>query len=152
MSYYKRATVFMALSRSRPALADLDRVIELKPDFSQVNLQHLCTKIAKEFFTRLFANTGTHSTWKPSNKNGSTRWSSHWIGKSFSKRAEKWRGHQTICAGKIFKKMIFKISLRLPIALLKNSNGYFFSFRFNPFRQVLKKFDSSFHTKTFSQP
>ena len=27
MSYYKRATVFLALSRSRPALADLDKVI-----------------------------------------------------------------------------------------------------------------------------
>jgi len=36
MSYYKRATVFMALSRSRPALADLDKVIELKPDFFKV--------------------------------------------------------------------------------------------------------------------
>jgi len=33
MSYYKRATVYMALSRSRPALADLDKIIKLKPDF-----------------------------------------------------------------------------------------------------------------------
>lgn len=33
MSYYKRATVYMALSRSRPALADLDKILKLKPDF-----------------------------------------------------------------------------------------------------------------------
>ncbi len=36
MSYYKRATVYMALSRSRPALADLDKILELKPDFLKV--------------------------------------------------------------------------------------------------------------------
>ena len=36
MSYYKRATVFLALSRSRPALADLDKVLQLKSDFVQV--------------------------------------------------------------------------------------------------------------------
>jgi tetratricopeptide (TPR) repeat protein len=36
MSYYKRATVYMALSRSRPALADLDKILELKPDFFKV--------------------------------------------------------------------------------------------------------------------
>ena len=36
MSYYKRATVFLALSRSRPALADLDKVLQLKSDFIQV--------------------------------------------------------------------------------------------------------------------
>ena len=33
MSYYKRATVFLALSRPRPALADLDKVLSMKPDF-----------------------------------------------------------------------------------------------------------------------
>ena len=33
MSYYKRATVYMALSRSRPALADIDKILKLKPDF-----------------------------------------------------------------------------------------------------------------------
>ena len=38
MSYYKRATVFLALSRSRPALADLDKVIQLKNDFMAVSL------------------------------------------------------------------------------------------------------------------
>merc|ERR1719361_2130188 len=39
MSYYKRATVFLALSRSRPALADLDKVIQLKNDFMAARLQ-----------------------------------------------------------------------------------------------------------------
>lgn len=39
MSYYKRATVYMALSRSRPALADLDKILEIKPDFIKARLQ-----------------------------------------------------------------------------------------------------------------
>merc|ERR1712029_352951 len=39
MSYYKRATVFLALSRSRPALADLDKVIQLKSDFQAARIQ-----------------------------------------------------------------------------------------------------------------
>lgn len=39
MSYYKRATVFLALSRSRPALADLDKVIQLKNDFQAARVQ-----------------------------------------------------------------------------------------------------------------
>merc|ERR1712223_2019107 len=39
MSYYKRATVFLALSRSRPALADLDKVIQLKSDFGAARIQ-----------------------------------------------------------------------------------------------------------------
>ena len=38
MSYYKRATVFLALSRSRPALSDLDKVIQLKSDFQAVRI------------------------------------------------------------------------------------------------------------------
>ena len=41
MSYYKRATVFLALSRSRPALADLDKVIQLKSDFQAVSVHKL---------------------------------------------------------------------------------------------------------------
>ena len=36
MSYYKRATVFLALSRSKPALADLDKVLQIKSDFQTV--------------------------------------------------------------------------------------------------------------------
>jgi len=39
MSYYKRATVFLALSRSRPALADLDKVLQLKADFTKARVQ-----------------------------------------------------------------------------------------------------------------
>merc|ERR1712156_502643 len=39
MSYYKRATVYMALSRSRPALADLDKILQLKPDFLKARHQ-----------------------------------------------------------------------------------------------------------------
>ena len=39
MSYYKRATVFLALSRARPALADLDKVIQLKSDMMAARVQ-----------------------------------------------------------------------------------------------------------------
>jgi len=39
LSYYKRATVYMALSRSRPALADLDKILSLKPDFIKARHQ-----------------------------------------------------------------------------------------------------------------
>ena len=36
LSYFKRATVFLAIGRAKSALPDLDKVIELKPDFKQV--------------------------------------------------------------------------------------------------------------------
>ena len=39
MSYYKRATVWMALTRGRPALADLDKVISFKPDFNMARIK-----------------------------------------------------------------------------------------------------------------
>merc|ERR1719400_1371597 len=39
MSYYKRATVYMALSRPRPALADLDKIMQIKSDFGKARLQ-----------------------------------------------------------------------------------------------------------------
>ena len=39
MSYYKRATVYMALSRAKPALIDLDKILELKPDFLKARQQ-----------------------------------------------------------------------------------------------------------------
>ena len=38
MSYYKRATVFLALSRSRPALADLDKVIVTNKRSLQISM------------------------------------------------------------------------------------------------------------------
>lgn len=39
LTYFKRATVFLAMGRSKAALPDLDRVLELKPDFFQARLQ-----------------------------------------------------------------------------------------------------------------
>ena len=39
MSYYKRATVYLAMSRSRPALSDLDTVLKRKPDFLKARHQ-----------------------------------------------------------------------------------------------------------------
>ena len=38
MSYFRRATVLLALGRSKSALPDLDKVIELKPDFTAVSV------------------------------------------------------------------------------------------------------------------
>jgi len=39
MSYYKRATVYMALSRAKPALSDFDKILQLKPDFLKARQQ-----------------------------------------------------------------------------------------------------------------
>ena len=36
MSYYRRGTVFLAMGRFKSALSDLERVLELKPDFVSV--------------------------------------------------------------------------------------------------------------------
>lgn len=39
MTYYRRATVYLALGRSKAALKDLHKVVELKPDFIAARLQ-----------------------------------------------------------------------------------------------------------------
>lgn len=39
LSYYRRATVYLALGRSRSGLQDLDEVIRLKPDFTSARAQ-----------------------------------------------------------------------------------------------------------------
>uniref|UniRef100_A0A8C6WF07 DnaJ homolog subfamily C member 3 n=1 Tax=Neogobius melanostomus TaxID=47308 RepID=A0A8C6WF07_9GOBI len=39
LAYYRRATVYLALGRSKSALPDLTKVIELKPDFTSARLQ-----------------------------------------------------------------------------------------------------------------
>jgi len=36
LTYFKRATVFLAIGKSKSALPDLERVLEIKPDFSAV--------------------------------------------------------------------------------------------------------------------
>ncbi len=38
--YYRRATVYLAMGKSKSALPDLDKVIELKPDFTAVSSFH----------------------------------------------------------------------------------------------------------------
>lgn len=38
-AYYRRATVYLAMGKSKSALPDLSRVIELKPDFTSARLQ-----------------------------------------------------------------------------------------------------------------
>lgn len=37
LTYFKRATVYLALGKSRSALPDLDKVVILKPDFNAVS-------------------------------------------------------------------------------------------------------------------
>ena len=39
MSFYRRGTVYLAMGKFKSALSDLDRVIELKPDFTSARLQ-----------------------------------------------------------------------------------------------------------------
>ena len=39
LTYYKRGTVYLALGKAKFALLDLDRVLELKPDFTSARLQ-----------------------------------------------------------------------------------------------------------------
>lgn len=38
MAYYRRATVYFAMGKSKSALPDLSKVIELKPDFTAVSI------------------------------------------------------------------------------------------------------------------
>jgi hypothetical protein len=40
MSFYRRGTVFLAMGRFKSALSDLNRVIELKPDFVSVYISY----------------------------------------------------------------------------------------------------------------
>lgn len=37
LTYFRRATVFLAMGKSKSALPDLTKVIELKPDFTAVS-------------------------------------------------------------------------------------------------------------------
>ena len=39
LTYYKRGTVYLALGKAKFALLDLDKVLELKPDFTSARLQ-----------------------------------------------------------------------------------------------------------------
>lgn len=36
LTYFRRATVYLAMGKSKSALPDLDKVVELKPDFNAV--------------------------------------------------------------------------------------------------------------------
>ena len=42
LTYFKRATVYLALGHSKKALPDLSKVVELKPDFHQVRIVKSC--------------------------------------------------------------------------------------------------------------
>lgn len=39
LTYYKRGTVYLALGKAKSALLDLDKVLELKVDFTPARLQ-----------------------------------------------------------------------------------------------------------------
>lgn len=38
LTFFKRGTVYLALGKAKNALSDLDRVIELKPDFTAARI------------------------------------------------------------------------------------------------------------------
>lgn len=40
LTFYKRAAVFLAMGKSKSALPDLSRAIQLKPDFLAVSSPH----------------------------------------------------------------------------------------------------------------
>jgi DnaJ homolog subfamily C member 3 len=42
LTFFKRATVYLALGKAKFALADLEKVLELKPDFTAVSHVLLC--------------------------------------------------------------------------------------------------------------
>lgn len=44
LTYYKRGTVYLALGKSKSAIADLDKVLEYKPDFLAVSMNLVNTK------------------------------------------------------------------------------------------------------------
>ena len=95
MSYYKRATVFLALGRSRPALADLDKVIQIKNDFLSVSKLNIYLSLKWWGIFWKFICTKNHilgksSTRKCTYQNGSIGWSSHRIRKSFGQRPQTW--------------------------------------------------------------
>lgn len=39
LTLYKRGTVYLALGKAKNALSDLDRVLELKPDFAAARIR-----------------------------------------------------------------------------------------------------------------
>lgn len=45
MTYFRRATVYLAMGKSKSALPDLDKVIELKQDFTAVGNHEPCGNI-----------------------------------------------------------------------------------------------------------
>lgn len=42
LTYFRRATVYLAMGKSKSALPDLDKVVELKPDFNAVRKSLTC--------------------------------------------------------------------------------------------------------------
>jgi len=48
MTYFKRATVLLALGKSKTALSDLTKVVELRPDFIRVNYYNYIFNLLKK--------------------------------------------------------------------------------------------------------
>ncbi len=48
LTYFKRATVYLALGQSKKALPDLAKVVELKPDFHQVTTNECSSLFAND--------------------------------------------------------------------------------------------------------
>lgn len=49
LTFFKRGTVYLALGKAKLAISDLDRVLELKPDFTAVSLYLFSWKKSYKF-------------------------------------------------------------------------------------------------------
>lgn len=54
MTYFRRATVLLALGRSKTALNDLNKVVELRPDFHRVIITFAVFDLFHGFKAKLF--------------------------------------------------------------------------------------------------
>lgn len=54
IAYYRRATVYLAMGKSKAAIRDLSRVVELKQDFTSVSITGIenCSSVKKPLLQR----------------------------------------------------------------------------------------------------
>jgi len=71
LTYFKRGTVYLALGKAKLAISDLDRVMELKPDFTAARTQRANIFLkqgdlqnAKEDFMKVFDAEGTEDVYE----------------------------------------------------------------------------------------
>lgn len=52
IAYYRRATVYLAMGKSKAAIRDLSKVVELKQDFTSVSILEIgnCSSVKKKYY------------------------------------------------------------------------------------------------------